>query len=102
MRITSREKPIGVNDDLSNSNLLQVKLVPKWSECMVHFLTTALLNDAKDNLKAKLAFLESCERFQLMSRILYYLGDDKILRLVIFLNNYQAILKKANVSFSIF
>ena len=40
----SGEEPIGVNDELPDASLFRIELVPKWSEQMIHLLTTGSLN----------------------------------------------------------
>ena len=39
-RITMGEESIGVQDDLLDASLFRVEMVPKWSEQVVHLLTT--------------------------------------------------------------
>ena len=41
--LTNGEIPIGVNDDLPDVMLFQVEMVPKWSEHVVHLLSTTVL-----------------------------------------------------------
>ena len=49
-RITSGKEPTRINDDLLNASLFRVEIVPKWSELVVHFLTTRTLKDIEDSL----------------------------------------------------
>ena len=49
-------------------------------------------------MEEKTEFIEGCQKFQLLAGRLYYLGDDKILRLVVCPNEYEAIMSQAHVS----
>ena len=82
-RLPNGEEPIGVEDEMPDAALFQLKMVPKWSERVVHFLTTADVTDLGDNAYEKAEFLTASSRFQLISCQFYYLMDDGILRLVV-------------------
>ena len=97
-RITIGEKPIGVDDDLPDVVLVQVEMVPKWSERMVHFLTTVSFEDVSSDIEEQAKFMEACQCFQLVAERLYYLGDDNVMRLVICLDDYEPYLQEAHVS----
>ena len=56
----SGEEPIGVQDNLPDASLFRVEMVPKWSEQVVHLLTTRLLKEVEDSLEEKNEFLEVC------------------------------------------
>lgn len=62
------------------------------------FVHTSSLTGLEDNLEAKTKFLEASKRFQLLFRRLYYLADDKILRLVVCPDDYRAILEDSHLS----
>ena len=94
----SGEEPTGVNDELPDASLFRVELVPKWSEQVIHLLTTGSLTHTGDTIQEKNVFLEACGRFQLLSRSLYYLGHDKVLRLVVCPNDYPNIMRDAHIS----
>lgn len=58
-------------------------MAPRWSQRVVHFLTTAEVVDIGDDALEQAEFLSAISRFQLISSHLYYLFDDGILRLVV-------------------
>ena len=97
-RIMSGEEPIGVDDELPDASLFRVELVPKWSEQVIQLLTTGSLTHTGDTIQEKTEFLEACGRFQLLSGSLYYLGKDKVLRLVICPEEYQNVMRDAHIS----
>ena len=97
-RIMSGEEPVGVNDELPDASLFRVELVPKWSEQVIQLLTTGSLTHTGDTIQEKTEFLEACGRFQLLAGSLYYLGKDKVLRLVICPEEYQNIMRDAHIS----
>lgn len=98
LRITNGEEPIGVSDDLPDACLFQVKMVPKWSERLVHFLTTADAKRLGRNCEERADFMLVSSKFQMIAGQLYYLGQDGILRLVACPNNYDILMKQAHVS----
>ena len=51
--IDNGESPLGVNDKLSNAALFQIEMVPKWSERVVHFLTTTKIKNLGEILEEK-------------------------------------------------
>ena len=97
-KITSGEEPIGANNELPDASLFRVEMVPKWSEQVIHLLTTGSLTDTGNYLQEKTEFLEACGRFQLFSGWLYYLGQDNIMRLVVCLDDYHSIMSDAHIS----
>ena len=97
-RITTGKKAIGVDDDLPDAALFQVEMVPKWSERMVHFLTTTAFDDVSSDIEEQAEFMEACQYFQLLAGQLYYLGDDNVMRLVIYPDDYESYLQEAHVS----
>src|SRR5271170_6870742 len=66
-RIATGENPIGVDDDLPDTNLFRVEFVPRWSEKLVAFLSTGLLTNVADSIQTKANFLAASRRFQLIS-----------------------------------
>ena len=52
-----------MNDELPDASLFRVEIVPKWSEQVVHFLTTRTLKDVEDSLEEKTKFIEGGKRF---------------------------------------
>ena len=69
-------------------------MVPKWSECLVHFLTTADTKDLGETCEEKAKFMLACSNFQMIARQLYHLGQDGLLQLVA----YPMLLEHAHVS----
>ena len=43
-RLTSGEKPVGVDDDLPDAYLFNIEMVPRWSEELIPLLTIGQLN----------------------------------------------------------
>lgn len=96
-RITNGEAPIGVNDKLPYATLFRVQMVSKQSEHFINFLTTVVVK-ALDNARIKqVDFIIACSQFQLVYGKLYYLCDDKVMRLVACLEVYHIILAFAHV-----
>ena len=62
-RIIFGENPTGVNDELLDASVFRVKLVPKWSEKVIHLLTTGSLTHTGDTIQEKIEFLEACGHF---------------------------------------
>ena len=89
---------MGVEDDLPDAALFQIEMVPKWSERVVHFLTTAEVTDLGNNAYEQAKFLTASSRFQLISGQLYYLTDDGILRLVVPPEHTLDIIFRAHIS----
>ena len=72
-----------------NDTLFQIEMVPKWSERVVHFLTTTEVKSLGDTAKEQVDFMLSCSRFQMIAYQLYYLGQDNLLRLVAYPKEYN-------------
>lgn len=68
------------------------------SEQVVHFLMIGTLKEVEDILEEKMEFIEGCQQFQLLSKRLHYLREEKILRLVVCPKYHKAIMSNAYVS----
>ena len=69
-----------MNDDLPDVALFQIEMVPKWSERVVHFLTTIEVKALGETVEEQQAhFMLACSRFELIAGQLYYLGHDQLL-----------------------
>ena len=66
-RIPNGEHPIGVLDELPDACLFQIEMVPKWSKCLVHFLTTADTMELGETCKEKADFMLACSNFQMIA-----------------------------------
>ena len=62
-RIPNGEHSIGVSDELPDACLFQIEMVPKWSERLVHFLTTANTIKLGETCEEKAEFMEACSNF---------------------------------------
>ena len=87
-----------MSDELPDACLFQIEMVPKWSEHLVHFLTTTDTIKLGETCEDKADFMQACSNFQMIARQLYDLCQEVFLRLVICLDNYQSILHQAHVS----
>ena len=61
--ITNGEEPIGVSNELLDACLFQVEMVPKWSEHLVHFLTTAKVKCLGHKFEKKVDFMLASSKF---------------------------------------
>ena len=99
-RIANGEAPIGVDDDIPDATLFKVEIVPRWSESIVQFLSTASFESQPETIQARAQFLHTCRNFKLISGRLYHLGSDQILRLVANPQDYRFLLQEAHVGIS--
>ena len=73
-------------------------MVPKWSEHLVHFLTTKDTMELGETCEKKADFMIACSNFQMIAGQLYHLCQDGILRLVVCLDDYPNLLNQAHVA----
>ena len=97
-RIPNGEHLIGVSDEQLDACLFQMEMVTKWSECLVHFLTTGDTIELGETCEEKVDFMQACSNFQMIAGQLYHLCQDGVFRLVVFPDDYPKILHQAHVS----
>ena len=66
-RLTNAEKAIGVDDDLPDAYLFNIKMVPQWSKNLVPFLTLGKLHLSK-SLEGNLSHIEQTRDFLILDR----------------------------------
>ena len=54
---------MGVSEELLDACLFQVEMVPKWSEHLVHFLTTMDIKEQGETCEEKAKFMLACSSF---------------------------------------
>ena len=94
-RITSREAPTRVDEDIPDATLFQT--TPYWARPIVTFLSTGFVLDS-NSFPSKLALVEESRDYQLISGRLYKLFPDEILCLVPNLEDYEEILSSTHIS----
>ena len=94
-RITSREAPTGINDNLPDAILFNIEWVPRWSEELVSFLHTAVV--PSDKLEEVVDFVKATNNFVLIAGHLYYRDRDTVLKQVACPEEYFSILRDAHV-----
>ena len=93
-RISNGESPIGVDEELLDATLFKIEWVPKWSEDVVEFLTTATTPNKNHDDRAN--FVRDCGRFTLIAGHLYYQETDFVLKRVVCPDNYDKILNDSH------
>ena len=96
-RITNDESPIGIEDDLPDATLFQVKIAPRWAEQIVGLLSIDFLASPRD-FSSREDALRTIERYTLISGRLYYLGRDQVLRLCLDPEDYESVIREAHVT----
>lgn len=81
-RLTSGEKAIGVDDDLPDAYLFNIKMVPHWSKDLVSFLTIGKIH-LSNSLEGNLFHIEQTRNFVMLAGRLYKRGSNGVLRLCI-------------------
>ena len=86
------EAPLGINDDLPNSTLFKVEIVPKWAKSFLEVLTTHFV-DPKGFTFKFLATLALCRPYVLISRRLYRHKSNGFQRLCFNPKDYERVMK---------
>ena len=81
-RLLTGEAPIGIDDDLPDAYLFNIKMIPKWSEPYVSLMTIGQL-DIPLPIWEKQAMIQGSASLTMLAGRLYQLGQDGILRLCI-------------------
>ena len=76
-RLTNREKPEGINDELPNTYLLSIETVPKWSNQIVSLMSIGNFKQVPIRL------VEKSKPYLLLVGWLYKQMDNKVLNLCI-------------------
>lgn len=96
-QITSGEKPVGVQDDLSDAMLFMVETSPRWVEPIIQVLTTGLITAPGITTDA-IAELERAKPYVLISGHLFKKGTDEVMRICINPEEYEMIMRNTHVS----
>ena len=60
------ESPLEVDDEFPYATFFQVKMVSKWSERVIHFLTIVKVKALGDNVEEQVDFMLACFKFPLI------------------------------------
>ena len=77
-RLTHREKPVGVEDDLPDAYLLNIEMVQRWSEELIPLLTIGQLNIPKPLRERKL-MIQKSSPFVMLAGRMYNKGQVRVL-----------------------
>ena len=80
--MTHGEEPLGIDDDLPDAYLFNIKMVPTWSEEFIPLLTIGQWN-TPGTLKKKKDMIQRIIPFVMIAGRMYRKGTDGILRLCI-------------------
>ena len=70
-------------------------MVPRWSEDIVQLLTFGLIHEGSNKTMAKTKVMQA-KNFQMISRRLYHLDEDHVLRLCLVPEEYDTYLNEAH------
>ena len=97
-RLITGEAPIGVNDDLQDTYLFNVEMIPdEWSRNLVPLLTIGKLR-LDDSMDMNLSLVEQSKEYSMIAGKLYKLGKDGILRLYVETQEIGMYLERAYIA----
>ena len=80
-RITNGEEPIGVNNDLLDTYLFNIEMIPKWAERIVTLLTYGGTFDKREQTEKQSMLMYSKNFKLIVGGHLYHHEHDGIMRL---------------------
>ena len=95
-RIMTGESPTGVDDDLPDATSA-IETAPRWAQTIVTFLSMGTISSNKSDT---MNIIEDSAPYQLISRQLYRMGVDGVMRLCLDPDEYKDILQLVHVSFA--
>lgn len=97
LRLTSGEKVTGVDDDLRDTYLFNVEMVPSWSKDFVQFMTLGKVQ-LLGSLEGSLTHIEKKRDYAMLTGRLYKKGVDGIQHLCIEPKDADMYMQRAHVA----